>query len=167
MKRCWCCRSLKPVEAFGADRSRWDGRAARCTACRRTPKQLPLIRETSAEYERRRYATDPDYRHRRRQHVRSRKRGVEPMPIAGVEAMTERFGGRCAYCSAPATTWDHIVPVSEGGRTAPGNILPACVSCNSRKKARHVEEFIATEGIAVTPALYDELALAYEWGQLQ
>lgn len=166
LKFCWRCRGWKPVGSFGIDRSRWDGLAARCVSCRRPPKQLPLIRETPAEYERRRYATNADYRHRRRQHVHSRKRGVEPMPTAGVEALTEWFGGRCAYCQAPATTWDHIVPVADGGRTQPGNILPACVSCNSRKGARDVYDFIDSAGIEVTQALDDALALALDWGQL-
>lgn len=38
----------------------------------------------------------------------------------------------CGYCfSAWADTWDHIIPVSHGGRSTPENLMPACKSCNS------------------------------------
>lgn len=40
----------------------------------------------------------------------------------------------CAYCVRPARTLDHFIPVSRGGRTEPGNLVPACKSCNSKKK---------------------------------
>lgn len=165
-KYCWKCRRTQPSTAFGKDASRFDGLAAICTPCRRPPRQLPLIRRTQAEYERHRYATDAAYREDRRQRAHARKRGVAPLPGIAIEVLTERFSGRCAYCPAPARTWDHIVPVSQGGRTEPANIVPACVSCNSRKKDREVEEFIETEGVIITQALDDALAFAIAWGQL-
>ncbi len=168
LKYCWRCRSWRLVVEFTKDRSRYDGLAAACNGCRRAaPRQLSLIRETPAEYARRRYATDPTHRAERRQHAHARARGVAPLPIEGIEALTEKFGGLCAYCPEPATTWDHIVPVVDGGRTEPGNILPACSSCNSRKKAMDVREFIARYGVIVSSALENELALAFEWGQLE
>ena len=41
----------------------------------------------------------------------------------------------CQYCMAPATTVDHVVPVSKGGEILnPENLVAACVSCNSRKQ---------------------------------
>ena len=43
---------------------------------------------------------------------------------------------KCHYCPEPATTRDHIVPRSKGGRNAAWNIVPACVSCNSAKAAK-------------------------------
>lgn len=166
-KHCWKCRRDVPIERFGRDSSRYDGRAAICVSCRRPPRQLPLLTRTQAEYERGRYATDSRYREDRRQRAHARKRGTAPMPWDGIEALTERFGGRCAYCPAPATTWDHIVPVSKGGRTAPGNMLPACNSCNSRKKALDVNDFIDRYDIAISVELEAAIALACEWGQLQ
>lgn len=165
-KFCWKCRLRVPVCRFGKDASRYDGLAAICTPCRRPPRQLPLLKRTNAEYERARYASDLAYRTERRQRVHARKRGIEPMPLEGIEVLTERFGGRCAYCSAPATTWDHIVPVSKGGRTGPGNMLPACNSCNSRKKALDVNDFIERYDIGISDELEAAIALACEWGQL-
>lgn len=47
------------------------------------------------------------------------------------------FGGQCAYgCGHSADSWDHIWPVSRGGGSAPGNLVPADVSCNSSKGNR-------------------------------
>jgi 5-methylcytosine-specific restriction endonuclease McrA len=46
--------------------------------------------------------------------------------------------GRCAYCQgafAPdALTMDHIVPISRGGRSTKGNVVPCCTACNATKK---------------------------------
>lgn len=168
LKHCGRCRSWRLLAEFDADGSRYDGLSSTCVGCRRAgPRQLPLIRETPAEYERRRYATDPEFRQMRRQRTSLRRRGVDAVPLEGQEALTEIFAGLCAYCPAPATTWDHIVPVSAGGRTVPGNIVPACLSCNSRKGALDVNDFIERYGVVVTSALEDAIALAYEWGELQ
>jgi len=42
----------------------------------------------------------------------------------------------CVYCGAPATTVDHVKPVSKGGAELdPANCVPACASCNVRKGA--------------------------------
>ena len=52
---------------------------------------------------------------------------------AGVLA---RDGRRCAYCGAAASTVDHIVPRSRGGRNTWLNTVAACGSCNHRKGDR-------------------------------
>lgn len=100
-----------------------------------------------------------------KQKAYARKRGLEPLPLEGIEALTELFGGACAYCPAVARTWDHLVAVSKGGKTQPGNIVPACVSCNSRKRNLDVLDFIAKYNIPISSALEGVLALGYEWGQ--
>jgi 5-methylcytosine-specific restriction endonuclease McrA len=52
---------------------------------------------------------------------------------AGVLA---RDGGRCAYCAAAATTVDHVLPRSRGGRNTWKNTVAACYGCNQRKGDR-------------------------------
>ena len=44
-----------------------------------------------------------------------------------------RVRPKCHYCSAIATSQDHIVPKSIGGSDLPENIVPACIDCNSKK----------------------------------
>lgn len=48
------------------------------------------------------------------------------------------FGGDCAYCGrsmrkSETLTRDHLLPVTKGGKTVQGNIIPACATCNSSK----------------------------------
>ncbi len=46
--------------------------------------------------------------------------------------------GRCHYCGntfpAEELTMDHVVPLSRGGKSTKGNIVPACKECNTKKK---------------------------------
>jgi len=56
------------------------------------------------------------------QRVHARKRSVGALPRIAIDHLTEQFRGRCTYCPAPATTWDHVVPISRGGLTTPGNM---------------------------------------------
>ena len=46
--------------------------------------------------------------------------------------------GVCHYCGnnvGPKNiTMDHIVPLSRGGKSKKGNIVPACKECNNKKK---------------------------------
>ncbi len=51
--------------------------------------------------------------------------------------------GECAYCGAPATTRDHVVPVRRGGTDDPSNIVVACHPCNASKRTRTPEEWLA------------------------
>jgi len=43
------------------------------------------------------------------------------------------YAGRCWICGQPATSWDHVKPLSAGGCWWPSNLRPACVSCNEFK----------------------------------
>jgi 5-methylcytosine-specific restriction endonuclease McrA len=51
----------------------------------------------------------------------------------GVLARDNRL---CGYCRGPATTIDHIVPRSRGGRNTWTNTVAACGGCNQRKGDR-------------------------------
>lgn len=46
--------------------------------------------------------------------------------------------GICHYCqetfSPDKLTMDHVVPLSRGGRSTKGNIVPCCKECNNKKK---------------------------------
>jgi len=94
----------------------------------------------------------------------------------------------CQYCAgqfAPEDlTFDHVIPVAQGGRRSWENIVTACQPCNRRKDARTPEQagmtllrqprrpsasprFRATIGVRKTPAswrdyVYWEIALDEE-----
>jgi 5-methylcytosine-specific restriction endonuclease McrA len=57
----------------------------------------------------------------------------------------ELLGGCCVYCgrSDRPLSRDHKTPLSRGGSNAIENIVPACRSCNSRKRTLTAPEFIA------------------------
>ena len=46
--------------------------------------------------------------------------------------------GVCYYCNREVgksnLTMDHVVPLSRGGKSKKGNIVPACKECNNKKK---------------------------------
>lgn len=58
-----------------------------------------------------------------------RRRTVPPTR----RTVLQRDGQRCAYCTGPADTVDHVVPRSRGGRHEWSNVVAACVRCNHRK----------------------------------
>ena len=68
-----------------------------------------------------------------------------------------RDGRRCGYCTAPASTVDHILPRSRGGRNTWANTVAACCDCNQRKGNRTPAE--ARMDLLVTP-------LAPTWASL-
>jgi 5-methylcytosine-specific restriction endonuclease McrA len=52
------------------------------------------------------------------------------------KAVFARDSGRCAYCGKGATTIDHVVPRSRGGRHIWENVVAACSRCNHLKADR-------------------------------
>ncbi len=50
----------------------------------------------------------------------------------------KRSTGVCYYCekkSKPTDlTMDHLIPITRGGKSMHGNLVPACKDCNSKKK---------------------------------
>lgn len=55
----------------------------------------------------------------------------------------KQYNYTCAYCPAPATTMDHIEPLSRGGVHTISNVVPSCRPCNSSKNARTPTEWAA------------------------
>lgn len=54
--------------------------------------------------------------------------------------LLERDRHQCAYCGRRATTVDHVLPSSRGGKSSWLNTVAACVACNNRKDNRTPEE---------------------------
>ena len=63
----------------------------------------------------------------------------------------KRSSGTCYYCGgnfkADELTMDHLIPIVRGGRSIPGNVVPACKECNTKKKyllPTEWEEYLAS-----------------------
>lgn len=93
-----------------------------------------VCRECANAEERARYASHEALREYRKTQRDMRKRKISRIPVDAAAMLMELFDNECAYCDAPATGWDHVLPVSRGGQTEPGNMVPACATCNSKKK---------------------------------
>lgn len=87
------------------------GELSRSRRCQRCQQKRDYRRNTSqarAPYR------DPEYRRNR------------------LELLAD--GPSCWRCSAPATTADHIRPISRGGSNALANLRPACLAHNSGRR---------------------------------
>lgn len=70
----------------------------------------------------------------------------------------KRQGRACAYCPAPATTVDHVVPLVRGGTNYEGNLAPCCRPCNGAKAGWFVVEWRTGKRLS-------QLAKALRWKQ--
>jgi predicted nucleic acid-binding Zn ribbon protein len=43
------------------------------------------------------------------------------------------YNWRCAFCEGPFESLDHFIPVSQGGASWVGNVVPSCLRCQSAK----------------------------------
>ncbi|AVH74398.1 HNH endonuclease [Nostoc sp. 'Lobaria pulmonaria (5183) cyanobiont'] len=63
-----------------------------------------------------------------------------------VQNLKELFNNQCAYCGKKSSlTLDHFVPSSQGGPNCLGNLIPACLSCNSSKRDRNPQEWYKSQ----------------------
>lgn len=63
-------------------------------------------------------------------------------------ALCQAWNGCCAYCGRPfgeKAEAEHIVPRSRGGTDMPENIIPACRSCNVKKRDLLLLEWVAVQ----------------------
>ncbi|MCL1888571.1 MAG: HNH endonuclease [Kiritimatiellaeota bacterium] len=72
-----------------------------------------------------------------RAHVaRERRKARELRASNWWKALLQR--GECHYCRKKfppsALTMDHVIPLSRGGASTRGNIVPACENCNKSKR---------------------------------
>jgi 5-methylcytosine-specific restriction endonuclease McrA len=107
-------------------------------------------RRYQAERERRRaYAAEYDKRRpevgraaRAKRKALARSAGVLQVSGRDWRRLCARYNWRCFYCDEAAhLTMDHVIPIIRGGRHSIGNLVPACVSCNSSKSRRFITEW--------------------------
>ncbi|MBF4635567.1 HNH endonuclease [Agreia pratensis] len=57
------------------------------------------------------------------------------MPVSR-RGVLRRDGMRCLYCGGSATTIDHVMPKSRGGKDTWENLVACCLRCNNIKSDR-------------------------------
>lgn len=61
------------------------------------------------------------------------------------ENALQKYGDKCYYCgkrlSKNTRSFDHVVPVTKGGKTDEENLVPCCRSCNASKGNKTFEEW--------------------------
>lgn len=93
-------------------------------------------------------------------------------------ALYHRDGFACVYCRTSGKratlTIDHVTPCELGGTNAPENLVTACLSCNSAKRALSLRAFLAylrarnvdTTGIAARVRRLTRKTLDRETGRM-
>lgn len=98
---------------------------------------IEVVRAWNKQY----YQADPTKSYAKAARRRSGQRGSFSR-----EEWSERkfeFGNRCAYClQLTVLTLDHVSPLVAGGAHDEGNIVPACLSCNSAKQDKTLLQFL-------------------------
>ncbi|AOY55745.1 MAG: hypothetical protein RI933_647 [Actinomycetota bacterium] len=64
---------------------------------------------------------------------------VRKIPVTR-RGVLRRDLNRCAYCSRPANTIDHVQPKSRGGADSWENLVACCLKCNNAKGDRTLAE---------------------------
>lgn len=81
---------------------------------------------------------------------RAREACVDTRRVSNSEwdKIVKRYNCSCFYCGAKQeVTMDHVVPISRGGRHAIGNLIPACMTCNSSKWNKTIMEWRRDNGL--------------------
>lgn len=106
-------------------------------------ENMEQIREQKARY----HATPQGKAVRRaagaRRRSRKRNRNCGCCSTVAMQAVWALDCGLCAYCSAPADHFEHVVPLHPWGWHCTSNLRAACASCNLRKGTKPLSVFLA------------------------
>lgn len=142
-KQCTAC-GWRPLAKFAKHSRCAGGRRHTCTTCTsrdhyaKSPERIIAAvrswqRRHPADVRINKQAAD-----RRR---KARYRVVGRVTSQELRGLLVAYAGICAYCTSPATTFDHVIPLCRDGLHVASNIVPACSPCNSRKHTKTPEEW--------------------------
>lgn len=156
-KICSTCKENKILpDCFYRNPTTRDGYRNHCKKCERERE-----RNYRRKYLARKRATDPEYCKWKAKQDRKYRQSLKGK-ISTIRAKTKRrarsdkwrvtpkqwkhilkaFGHKCAYCGRPDDlTADHFISLYHGGQSIIGNIVPACLSCNSSKQHKMPQEW--------------------------
>lgn len=100
-----------------------------------------LVKNKKKEYERTEAGRASRKALKARRRARMRGASVATLTAVQWQEILQAFSNTCAYCPAPATSQDHVMPLSRGGEHTAENVVPACAACNLAKSAKTLEEW--------------------------
>jgi hypothetical protein len=142
--RCHPCRKIEPQPTKAPDqRYRRVGRSRRMAICEGCGAEFASVqggtgwtrhcsRACYLENGRKSRAVPTEWTSR----LRRKRREADTPGLTGRQRKNLLAGWlsrECAYCSNPAETIDHVVPLARGGTNYEGNLVPCCKWCNSSK----------------------------------
>lgn len=108
--------------------------------------------ERAKAHVRRHYLANREAAYARAKAYRARRKNapINDFTAAQWQEVLQTFNFHCAYCLKPfsselPSTQDHMQPLSKGGSHTIANIVPACLSCNSRKRTLTLAEWVAKQ----------------------
>lgn len=168
MKRCGCCKAVKPQSDFGKRPRAKDGLHPQCKACRADEGRRTYAAsrekikarhdlwkaENPERYRalvRRWQKANPDKMRPLHHAARARRRGAEGRYTAkDLQEIRAAQRDKCAYCRIRLNgkgSVDHIAPLSKGGTNDRRNLQLVCQPCNSRKSAKDPLAFAQSRGL--------------------
>ncbi len=107
--------------------------AAQHLRTKNDPRRLEVLKRANEKY-----SKSAAMKAKRRRSYARRKGALVPDQRVTAEDWLEilkQHKNRCYYCKKrKVLTIDHVIPVSKGGLHVKENLVPACQSCNSKKK---------------------------------
>lgn len=124
------------MEKPGAREKRNEKSRERMRELRADPENRKKINEQYNEWQRNKYATDEEWRAKKRK--RQQARDPWRLQPEDIDRQMELQKGQCAICKTPLGDvfhLDHIIPLSKGGASTAKNMQITCPTCNLAKGA--------------------------------
>lgn len=158
MQKCSKCGEVKPLTDFHKDKANKLGHSYRCKLCaiahvgqwqkdnpekkRANSRNWVANNKDAHRKNNKQWAiNNPDYNKTYKLKRRASEKSNGVYFISDKE-YKRIYSSSCFYCgSTQRIEADHIIPVSRGGNTSIGNLVPACRSCNAKKSNRFIMEW--------------------------
>ena len=161
-KKCTLCLQVQPESNFQKDMAASDKLTQRCASCRNILANAYRLEKQDGTWSSKRKPKLPSAEIKRRRRAYARSRGVLRTFINAttrakrfqvfIGRFTQReikrlYSSACFYCGSRDTIGlDHVIPLARGGRHTKGNMVAACLSCNSSKKNKTINEWKMSDG---------------------
>lgn len=161
-KKCTLCLQVKPLSSYHTDVYTYDNLTQRCARCRSILQNAYRHDKSNAEWIPKKKPPITLNQKRSRQNSWARKNNAFRV-FANATLRAKRFAvfigvftkkeikklysSPCIYCGSKKNiSLDHVIPLARGGRHCKGNVAPACLSCNSSKKNKTIQEWKKSDG---------------------